>query len=259
MPFPKHIIKAVFQSFGYQVRKCPKSLSSAASFLHLDPFYDQQFLLRNIAVDTIFDIGAHIGETAKQYHQLFPKAKIVSFEPFPDSYAQLSEFSATIEQIEAHNLAVDTATGEKTFYSTSFSPMNSLLPLAESSGKHYEQAVSTVVDSIHVKATSLDDFCKNRNIQKIQICKMDIQGAELLALQGAVELLTNKGVDLFYLEVSFNEIYQNQALFYQICDFLARYDYKLFGVYNLYHGKNNLSLVAGDALFLSPRIADSLE
>jgi hypothetical protein len=136
--------------------------------------------------------------------------------------------------------------------------MNSLLQLAESSGKHYEQAVSTTVNSISVKATSLDDFCQARDIQKIQICKMDIQGAELLALKGSVELLKNKGVDLFYLEVSFNEIYANQALFYQICDFLAQYDYSLFGVYNLYHGKHNLALAAGDALFLSPSMTNSL-
>jgi hypothetical protein len=87
---------------------------------------------------------------------------------------------------------------------------------------------------------------------------MDIQGAELLALKGGVNLLSNKAIDLFHLEVCFSEYYHNQALFYQICDFLAAYGYRLFGLYNLYHGKNNLAMIEGDALFLSPNLADSL-
>jgi hypothetical protein len=93
----KHIIKSILQSWGYQLRECPKALSREGSFLHLDPFYDQKFLLRNTVVNTIFDIGAHIGETAKHYHALFPTAKIISFEPFPDAYTQLAEYSSTVK------------------------------------------------------------------------------------------------------------------------------------------------------------------
>lgn len=258
MLFNKHLIKSVFQYFGYQVRKCPKTSSSEASFLHIDPFFDQKFLLKNSRVDTIFDIGAHVGETTQKYRKLFKSSKILAFEPFPDSYDKLVEFSQSDKLIEAQNLAVADKLGESCFYSTSFSPMNSLLELSNSSGKYYEEAVSTVVQSMRVKTTTLDYFCKTMNIQKIQICKMDIQGAELLALKGAVDLLANKAIDLFYLEVSFNEIYQHQALFYQICDFLAQYGYSLFGLYNLYCGKNNLALAMGDALFLSPSLAESL-
>lgn len=258
MPFNKHLIKSIFQYFGYQVRKCPRASSLEASFLHLDPFFDQQFLLRDSAVNTIFDIGAHVGQTAKHYRQLFKDAKIVAFEPFPDSYSKLVEFSHSLEPIEAHNLAIAEVSEEKSFYSTTFSPQNSLLKLTDSSVNYYDQAVPTAVKPIQVKATSLDDFCQSRNIEKIQICKMDIQGAELLALKGGVNLLSNKAIDLFHLEVCFSEYYHNQALFYQICDFLAAYGYRLFGLYNLYHGKNNLALVEGDALFLSPNLADSL-
>lgn len=258
MPTIKHVIKAMSQSLGYQIRECPKALSKEASFLHLDAFYDQQYLLRKSPVNTIFDIGAHIGQTAKKYRQLFNDAKIISFEPFPESYSQLVEVSQLLGPMETHNLAVDESSGEKTFYSTSFSPQNSLLKLTDVIVEYYEQSESKIVESIPVKTTSLDDFCKSRNIQKIEICKMDIQGAELLALKGSVDLLANNLIDLFYLEVCFSKYYQEQALFYQICEFLAGYGYSLFGLYNLYHGKNNLALVEGDALFLSSRIADNL-
>lgn len=254
----KHVIKAVSQFFGYQIRKCPRASSVEASFLHIDPFFDEQFILKDLPVNIIFDIGAHMGQTAKHYRQLFKDAKIFSFEPSPESYSQLIETSRSLSPIETYNLAVAETSGEKSFYSTSFSAQSSLLKLTDSSVKYYDEAVPTAVDSISVKATSLDEFCKSKNIEKIQICKMDIQGAELLALKGATELLANKAVDLFHLEVCFNEYYQQQALFYQICDFLARYDYRLFGLYNLYHGKNNLALVEGDALFLSPSLADNL-
>lgn len=259
MSYPKHVLKGIFQYFGYQVKEIPKALSREASFLHLDAFYDQQFILRKSVVNTIFDIGAHVGQTAQHYRKLFKDAKIISFEPFPDSYSKLVQVSQSLDRVETHNLAVDERSGDKSFYSTSFSAQNSLLKLTEAVGEYYNyQSDLTAVKPIQVKTTSLDDFCKSRDIQKIQICKMDVQGAELLALKGAVDLLANKAIDLLYLEVCFSKYYQDQALFYQIYDFLAGYNYSLFGLYNLYHGKNNLALVEGDALFVNHSLVDSL-
>ena len=138
MTFNKHVIKSIFQYFGYQVRKCPRASSPEASFLHLDPFFDQQFLLKNYVVDTIFDIGAHVGETTKNYRKFFKNSKIFAFEPFPESYHKLSEFSQSDKMIETHNVAVAEQSEEKSFYSTNFSPMNSLLELTNSSDKYYD-------------------------------------------------------------------------------------------------------------------------
>jgi FkbM family methyltransferase len=39
----------------------------------------------------IFDLGANVGQTAKQYRSHFPRAHIYSFEPFHDSFAALQQ------------------------------------------------------------------------------------------------------------------------------------------------------------------------
>ena len=45
----------------------------------------QKKILHNNA-KIIFDVGANRGSTTLKYTSIFPKAKIHSFEPFPDSY-----------------------------------------------------------------------------------------------------------------------------------------------------------------------------
>ena len=42
----------------------------------------------------------------------------------------------------------------------------------------------------HVKTITLDDFCKEKSIQNVNLIKMDIEGAEINALEGS--LLTIK-------------------------------------------------------------------
>lgn len=251
---PKLFLKAISQYFGYQIRETRKAPSLESSFLHLDSQYDQKFLLKNREVDLILDIGAHAGETAKSYHRTFPNAKILSFEPFPNAFLELEKNCKSIKQIEPQQLAVADFNGESNFYTSGFSPMNSLLKFASDSQTHYDRAVISEEDKLIVKTVTLDSFCFDRGIKKINICKMDIQGAELLALQGAKQLLKDLAIDLLYLEVSFNKIYESQAWFHDISDFLVKFDYKLFGIYNFYHGKDNFFLAQGDAIFISPNL-----
>jgi len=255
---PKLFLKAISQYFGYQFRETRKASSLEGSFLHLDATYDQKFILKNKDVNVIFDIGAHVGEVAKNYHQNFPNATIFAFEPFPDSYSELERNSKPIKEIKPLQIAVADSVGEKTFYSSAHSPMNSLLKFSPDIGEHYAEYVVSKENSLTVSSTTLDLFCEDNNIQRINICKMDIQGAELLALQGGKELLKNSLIDVIYLEVSFNKIYESQAWFHDVSNFLVQFDYKLFDIYNFYHGKNNFYLTQGDAIFVSPEIAKLL-
>ena len=82
---------------------------------------------------------------------------------------------------------------------------------------------------------------------------MDIQGGELSALQGSAKKLSANKIGLLFIEVEFARIYKNQPLFYEICDFLAKNGYLLFDICNISHSENG-QIVAGDAIFLSPKV-----
>jgi trans-aconitate methyltransferase len=56
----------------------------------ISAFSELQKLCKSLDEPTIFDVGAHIGQTANEFRRRFPKARIFSFEPFPNSFQTLS-------------------------------------------------------------------------------------------------------------------------------------------------------------------------
>jgi hypothetical protein len=62
---------------------------------------------------------------------------------------------------------------------------------------------------------------------------MDIQGAELLALQGAVETL--QSIDAINTEINYEELYEGCALVHQLDDFLAHQGFTRVATVTPYH------------------------
>ena len=47
----------------------------------------------------------------------------------------------------------------------------------------------------------LDDFCKDRCLERIGFLKVDVEGAEVCVMKGAENLLRNRAVELIWIEV----------------------------------------------------------
>jgi hypothetical protein len=60
---------------------------------------------------------------------------------------------------------------------------------------------------IYVNSTKLDTFCINNQISKIDILKIDVQGFEVLCLQGALDILINTAC--VTVEISLYDFYEN--------------------------------------------------
>jgi len=50
------------------------------------------------------------------------------------------------------------------------------------------------VASIHVPSTTLDDFCHTRNLDRVDLVKVDVEGAEPLVLRGARQKLKERAI-----------------------------------------------------------------
>ena len=77
----------------------------------------------------------------------------------------------------------------------------------------------------------MHDVVSISDIKKPALLKMDVQGFELTALEGCSEYLNL--FEHIYVECSFVELYEGQALAYQIIEYLNKFGYRLSGVYNL--------------------------
>ncbi len=99
------------------------------------------------------------------------------------------------------------------------------------------------VDKINKKSITIDSFFKRNNLQasKCNFWNFDIQGAELMALKGAIESL--KYAEVLYLEVNEKELYKNCGLINDIDIFLSQYKFKRVLTNMTKHGW-------GDALYI---------
>jgi hypothetical protein len=93
---------------------------------------------------------------------------------------------------------------------------------------------------MEVEVCTIDEFCRNRCIDTIDILKLDIQGSELSALRGASGFLRDKRIKLIYTETYFKKQYENQPLFHDLSKFLEQYGYYLQDFYNPIYGKGDL-------------------
>ena len=252
LPGLKTIVKKLFYQLGFRISKLPKSYA-----YHVNAYTDQQILLQNQSVKVIFDLGANVGNTAKEYHQLFPQADIYAFEPSEDAFASLSKASQGCSSIKPYQLAVAEVSGEEKFYLNQANMTNSLLQVSQDSNRYVDPHLTKNLGTKNVATVTLDEFSQQENINNIDILKMDIQGGEVKALAGATQLLAKQSINLVYCEVLFAHLYEKQAYFWDVGNFLQKYGYTFFGFYNPYYSKSG-SVMWGDAIFISQKIEQNL-
>jgi len=228
-----------------------KSLYYTIDCDQIDSFQAQQKLLGLIKNEQIiiFDVGAHIGTAAKKYRQIFPESTIYCLEPFPESFKKLTNIIQNDKQIFCIKNAISYENSSKVFYSNSQAATNSLFPRPKNKRRYYPKS-ATPEGTIEVETITLDNFSQANNIQNIDILKMDIQGGELNALKGAIDLLSSGKILIIYTEIMFVPHYEGGTLFYDLSTFLSQYGYTIYNMYNISSAKNG-QVRQGDAIFIS--------
>jgi len=126
---------------------------------------------------TVIDIGANIGYyTAIAARAVGPTGRVIAFEPDPENFAYL-EKTVTINKLTnvmCCQLAIADSVGAGQLF---LSPENN-------KGDQRIYASPEKRESIGIRLITLDAFIKEHTIPKVDFIKMDIQGAEGLAIAG---------------------------------------------------------------------------
>src|SRR5205823_12566519 len=85
--------------------------------------------------------------------------------------------------------------------------------------------------TIQVQSTTIDRYCQENEIERIDILKLDIQGGELKALEGAVTMLGQNKIQLIYTEILIIPTYKAQPSFEDYLRFLQKLGYTMLDVY----------------------------
>lgn len=238
------LLKTWLQNAGYHIRVTKPE--------QVDAFFAQKKMFNPDAQLTIFDVGAHHGETSLAYQKLFPQATIYAFEPFEASMNSLKKNINGTKQIFPQGVALSQEVGETTFHSNSFSATNSLLATAETETMGYFKTQNVV----KIQTNTLDNFAQNNQIAHIDILKMDVQGAEHLVLRGAEKMLKQQKISLIYTEIIVKPSYDGQKSLDEMLTLVRSFGYNLYGFYNYLYGSKG-EVIQLDALFTSPKFSIS--
>jgi FkbM family methyltransferase len=176
------LCKFNLNSIGYNITLFFEPASAFIEFV-LKPYeYNKSGVVIKCDVnDTVIDAGGCWGDTALNFaSEVGEQGKVYSFEFIPGNVSIMKKnFSLNAElqkRIEIIEHPVWSQSDIK-MYCNDFGPASTIQN--EYSKSH----------NIEVTALTIDDFVLRNNISKIDFIKMDIEGAEVNALKGAVETI----------------------------------------------------------------------
>jgi len=138
--------------------------------------------------------------------------------------------------------AVSDHRGPATFYPCTMRGSSGLFPVSEEFSIEAKNTESYEVESI-----TLDDFVEGQGIDHIDLLKIDIEGADLLALRGCDRFIFEGNVRAILCELLFYPYYKGQHEAYEIMDYMNGRGYSLHALWPQYWGNR---LRYANALFL---------
>ena len=175
------------------------------------------------APETIIDIGSNKGQFILLMEQIFPNKIVYSFEPIIEMINKQKKFFKYKKNITFHNLALGSSICSKEFLITSRMDSSSFLKVVSNTNKSKNYSV---IEKRDIKVSTLDEIFLNEKFSHPILIKMDVQGYELEVLKGANDLL--KKTDYLLLEVSENEMYQNQPTEKIIVEYLKNFNFEIY-------------------------------
>ena len=157
--------------------------------------------------DIVFDIGAHKGETISYFNKYFTVNKIYAFEPSPSNFEILKKNLQKIKlknstKIHLENSAVGEVLQKKTLLQMGESSSSTFKEINLDSkyfkiknkllGKLIDNSQKILVDQI-----KLEDYINDKNLDNLDLLKIDTEGSEFEVLKGLGEYLGKFKIILF--------------------------------------------------------------
>ncbi|MDW7690528.1 FkbM family methyltransferase [Flammeovirgaceae bacterium SG7u.111] len=248
----KQIIRITIQKIRQAILKTTGLTVYRNLPIGIEPLRDLKSDFKNYQFHTFFDVGANVGQTALHFKRLYPKSVIWCFEPVKKTYEVLKSNTAN-KHIKCHQIALGAKamTQDIEVHKDNIdSTMNSLINPTRFDNKQ------TKNESIQVQ--TLDLFCNEKSISSIDYLKIDTEGYDLEVLKGGVQNLTKQSISFIEVEVSMNPENTYHVNFIEVKNYLERFDYRIYGIYDQVHEWQTLKpiLRRANILFVAKRTYD---
>lgn len=167
---------------------------------------------------TIFDVG--VAKGTRDLYKAFPDSFFVLIEPIKEYESYMKKILKKYKGI----YKLTAASSQKGFTNFNFHPnhMDGSSILKEETGKESDGF------EIKVPTSKIDDIVSDDNLMGPFIIKVDVQGAEIEVLKGALETLKN--TEIVALEVSLFKFMKGAPDLFEILEFMKKYGFVTYDI-----------------------------
>lgn len=148
-----------------------------------------------------FDVGANIGEISLLFSRFVgANGQVHSFECTSDTFSRLQEIISTARRnfITLNNACLSDKEGTVPFhvYDDEHAAWNTM---ADRPLENYGINIKPVRTE-ELAATTIDSYCASRSIPRIDLLKVDVEGAEYQVIKGASRMMKEKRIGCLIFE-----------------------------------------------------------
>jgi FkbM family methyltransferase len=210
----RRIVVALENIFGVRISRYP-----------LEKFYAEFIELVNLDLISqshgVLHIGAHVGLESKAYSD--NRKPVIFIEADPKTFLVLENNISIYRDQKAFNFLLGDEEKIVDFHiANNKSESSSIFPFS----KENEIKNLSASEVTPIPMTRLDSKFTMNDLENYDHWVIDVQGAELMVLEGAGQLLS--ACKTLFIECSMTEFYEGGAMWNQILEFLNRNGFKYF-------------------------------
>ncbi len=177
----------------------------------------------------VFDVGANVGSWTEEVLNHQTNVQLHLFEPAPKTHTVLSQKITArkwADRVVANCIGIAEDNIVKSFYYYDRHSVLSTFKRRVSIDKTGRFGCPT---EFKLLTTTIDNYCQQKAIRRINFLKVDTEGSELDVLLGAKQCLQRGKID--YIQFEYGGTYQDaQITLQQVFNYLQKYRYSIFKV-----------------------------
>lgn len=185
--------------------KVVRALNKTLSGVHL---FDDLKQIINKDSPVCLDVGAHEGQTIDSLLKVFSNPFIHAFEPSTKIF-QILHSKKFCDRVFLYNLAFGKERKKRDFFNYNNSCLSSFLPLDSDAENRFRLVGLESKETVEVD--TVDRFLQQKNIDDVDLLKIDTQGCDLEVLLGAKDAFQNSVIQNVLVELNFVRMYEGQS------------------------------------------------
>jgi FkbM family methyltransferase len=184
--YPRKSGSTIIRNFDGDLRMYVDRASFVSSAIYWRGYHSTEtanVLKHHLRPDMTFvDVGANLGEITLLAAKRLREGRVLAFEPMPQAFAELSRNVAlnNLTNVELFNIGLFDKTASLPMYQKKdiiFGTLNEGVPSLFSAGNDPQEAT--------VPLRRLNDVAHESGLTRLDVMKIDVEGAELMVLRGA--------------------------------------------------------------------------